>query len=112
MVMEVGRVCAKIAGRDAQNKCVIVDIVDNNYVLIDGQVRRKRCNVRHLEPLQQIIDLKKGASHEEVIAVFKKLGIEVTDSKAKEAKERPRKQRKVKEQVAEKEAEQKSDSSK
>jgi large subunit ribosomal protein L14e len=93
MIMEIGRVCTKIAGRDAKNKCVIVDVIDDNYVLIDGQVRRKRCNIKHLEPLAQSIDLKKGASHQDVVNAFKKMGLRVLDSKPKEPKEKPIKQR-------------------
>lgn len=38
--MEIGRVCIKIAGRDAGMKCVVVEQLDNNFVLIDGQTRR------------------------------------------------------------------------
>ena len=55
----------KIAGRDARGKCVVVDVLDTNYVLIDGQVRRRKCNVDHLEPLGEKIELKKNAGHEE-----------------------------------------------
>ncbi|MEM3979819.1 MAG: KOW motif-containing protein, partial [Ignisphaera sp.] len=46
--IEVGRICVKIAGREAGRKCVIVDIIDDNYVLIMGPksmngVKRRRC---------------------------------------------------------------------
>lgn len=97
-MMDVGRLCIKIAGRDAGKKCVIVDVIDKNYVLIDGDVRRKKCNVSHLEPLNEKIDLKKKAPHEEVIKEFRKLGIEVREKKPKQKTERPEKLRQKKEE--------------
>ena len=92
-MIEIGRLCVKIAGREAGRKCVVVDIVDKNYVLIDGQLRRKKCNISHLEPLDKKIELKKNASHSDVISEFKKLNIEIKETKKKEKTERPRKQR-------------------
>jgi len=35
-VYDIGRVCVKTMGREAGNYCVIVDIIDKNYVIIDG----------------------------------------------------------------------------
>ncbi len=98
---DIGRLCVKVAGRDANKKCVIVDVKDAHTVLIDGETRRRNCNVVHLEPLAETLELKKGASHAEVAAAFKKLGIELTATKAKKAAARPRRVRKAKEQPAE-----------
>ena len=95
-MIEVGRICMKIAGRDGGRECVIVDILDDNYVLIDGNVRRRKCNIFHLESTPNKIDIKKGASHEEVKKEFSKLKINVWETKPKERKERPRKIRKKK----------------
>ena len=92
-MIEIGRLCVKIAGRDAGNKCIIVDIIDDNFVLIDGNVRRKKCNVKHLELLKDVLKLKKGASHEDVAAEFKKKKLDVWKTKPKEKKEKPKKQR-------------------
>ena len=75
-MLDVGRVCMKIAGRDAKQIGVIVEVLDKTYVLVDGQVRRKKCNMSHLEPLSKVVDIDKGASHEEVVAALKKIGIE------------------------------------
>jgi large subunit ribosomal protein L14e len=67
MVMEVGRVCVKLAGHDAGKRCVIVDVLDSNYVVVSGAgVKRKRCNIAHLEPTDKKLDIPKGASDEEV----------------------------------------------
>ncbi|MCX8147003.1 MAG: 50S ribosomal protein L14e [Candidatus Woesearchaeota archaeon] len=95
-MFEIGRLCVKTAGRDAGAKCVIVDIINNNYVLIDGQSRRRKCNISHLEPLNKKLDIKKGCSHEEIIKEFKKLGIEIKEKRPKKKQEKPIKQKKIK----------------
>lgn len=77
MAIEIGRLCVKLAGRDAGRECLIVDIIDDNFVLIDGNTRRKKCNVDHLEILPQKADIKKGASHEEVVEALKHIGVKV-----------------------------------
>ncbi len=60
-------------GREAGYYCVIVDIIDKNYLLIDGlKVRRRRVNYNHIEPIADVLDIKKGASHEQVVAAIKK----------------------------------------
>ena len=102
-LIEIGRLCVKTAGRDSRRKCIVVDIVDDNFVLIDGDVRRKRCNIEHLEPLDKVIKIRKGASHDIVASEFKKLKLPVWSTKAKEKKEKPRKARKKKEKKPEEE---------
>ena len=69
--IEVGRICVKLNGREAGQKCVIVDVIDKNFVLITGPkkvtgVRRRRTNVKHLEPTADTVEIKKGASDEDV----------------------------------------------
>ena len=76
MVMEVGRVCVKLAGREAGEKCVIVDVIDRTHVLVSGQnVKRRRCNIRHLEPLPNKLEVPKGASDEEVKRALESAGL-------------------------------------
>lgn len=89
-MMEVGRLCVKIAGRDTGKRCVIVDVLDDRFVTIDGETRRRKCNVKHLEPRADVLKLKKGASHADVVGEFKKLGIEVKEKKPRQAKPKPR----------------------
>ncbi|MFH1316110.1 MAG: 50S ribosomal protein L14e [Candidatus Woesearchaeota archaeon] len=102
-MIEVGRLCMKTAGRDAGKKCVIVEVLEGNFVLIDGQTRRRKCNILHLEPLKDSIKIKKGISHSDIASEFKKLGLEIKETKQKEKKERPLKQRKGKKtQIADK----------
>jgi len=69
--IEVGRVCVKLNGRETGLKCVIVDVIDKNFVLVTGPqkvsgVRRRRTNVKHLEPTEDTLEVKKGASDEDV----------------------------------------------
>ncbi|MBS7620930.1 50S ribosomal protein L14e [Candidatus Bathyarchaeota archaeon] len=78
--VEVGRICVKVCGREAGKKCVIVDIIDKSFVLVTGPksvtgVKRRRANINHLEPLAEKIDIKRGASDEEVIEALKKKGL-------------------------------------
>ncbi len=71
MVMEIGRVCVRIAGHEAGKKCVIVDVIDRTYVLVAGpEIKRKRCNIAHLEPLPQKLDIAKDASDEDIKRAF------------------------------------------
>ena len=81
-VYDIGRLCVKTMGREAGHYCVIVDVVDKNYLLIDGlKVKRRRVNYRHIEPLAEMIEIKKGAKHEDVEAAIKKAKL---DKKLKE----------------------------
>lgn len=100
-MFEIGRICIKTAGRDAKCKCVIVDVLEKNFVLVDGQTRRKKCNIKHLEPTKELIKIKKKALHTDVVKEFKKLGIEIKERKARKAAPRPRKIRKKKEKPKE-----------
>ena len=93
MIFTVGRLCVKLAGRDAGQTGVIVEVIDQNYVLIDGATRRKKVNVRHLEPLSDTIDLKEKASHVDVVKAFEKLGLAVLIAKKKEVAAKPKKQK-------------------
>ena len=75
--IEVGRICIKTRGREAGKKCVIVDLIDKNFVLITGPksltgVRRRRVNIRHLSPTEEKISISRGASDEEVLQALRK----------------------------------------
>ncbi len=77
--IEVGRICVKILGREAGKKCVIVDVVDKNFVLITGPktasgIKRRRANINHLEPTSETIEIKRGATDEEVTEALKTAG--------------------------------------
>jgi len=79
-VIDVGRVVVKLLGREAGRKAVVVDIVDENYVYITGPkqltgVKRRRVNVRHVEPTDKKVEIKKGASDEEVLKAIEAAGL-------------------------------------
>lgn len=74
--IEIGRICVKTRGREAGRKCVIIDLIDDKFALITGPkslngVKRRRSNIKHLEPTELKIDIKAGASDEEVIEKLK-----------------------------------------
>ena len=95
-MIEIGRVCVKLAGRDAGKKCVIIDVLDHRFVLIDGETRRRKCNIMHLEPLSEVLKVSKNAPHHEVA---KALGIEAKVSKSRPATQKPKAKRKTSEQL-------------
>ncbi len=70
-VIEVGRIVVKTRGREAGKKAVIVDIVDQNFVVITGPksvtgVKRRKVNINHVEPTDKKIDIPKGADDKTV----------------------------------------------
>lgn len=77
--IEVGRICLKLNGREAGRKCVIVAVIDKNFVLITGPknltgVKRRRVNINHIEPLEDKISVKRGVSDEEIMEALKTAG--------------------------------------
>lgn len=79
--IEIGRICVKLRGREAGRKCVIVDIVDENFVLVTGPkslsgVKRRKVNVNHIEPTDKKIDIRNGATDEEVLQALRNSGLE------------------------------------
>jgi large subunit ribosomal protein L14e len=75
--IEIGRICVKTSGREMGKKCVIVDVVDESFVVITGPksltgVRRRRSNLSHIQATEEMLELKKGATDEEVVKVAEK----------------------------------------
>ena len=88
--MEIGRLVVKLAGREAGKKCVVVDLVDQNFALVAGpEVKRRKCNVRHLQLLGKKLDIKKGASDQDLEKV---MGLKFKERKP--AKELPKQESK------------------
>jgi len=78
--LEVGRVCMKIAGREAGRYACVLKKLDNTFVLITGPkiltgVKRRRCNVDHLEPTPYSLRIKEEASDAEVIKAYEEAGL-------------------------------------
>ena len=77
--IEVGRICVKQTGRETGRKCVIIDVMDKSFVLITGPkkvtgVKRRRVNINHLQPLDDKIDVTRGAADEEVTSILESAG--------------------------------------
>jgi len=77
--IEVGRICVKQVGRENGRKCVVIDVMDKSFVLVTGPkkvtgVKRRRVNINHIMPLQDKIEVKRGASDEEVAQVLDAAG--------------------------------------
>jgi large subunit ribosomal protein L14e len=77
--IEVGRICVKQAGRENGKKCVIIDVMDKSFVLVTGPkkvtgVKRRRVNINHVMPLTEKVELKRGASDDEVAQVLEAAG--------------------------------------
>jgi large subunit ribosomal protein L14e len=73
-LLEEGRVCVKKAGRDAGSKVVVTKIVDDRFVNIVAAHRPKerKCNVSHLEFLNEKVDPKDKAQVNKVLGVSEK----------------------------------------
>lgn len=81
MAIEIGRVCTKLLGREADKKCVVVEIVNKNFVVVSGPkeltgVKRRRCNIKHLEPWDLKIDIEKGANDDTLKQAIEKAKLE------------------------------------
>ena len=69
--IDVGRVCMKTQGREKGNKCVIIDVIDRNFVVVTGpEVKRRRVNMDHLMPLDISVDIQRNATDEEVYGIL------------------------------------------
>ena len=77
--IEVGRVCVKVAGRESGRKCVIIDVMDKSFVLVTGPkkvtgVKRRRVNINHVAPTEDVVHVKRGASDDEVTQMLEAAG--------------------------------------
>ncbi len=77
---ETGRVCVKTMGREAGSLCVIVEKKDESYVVVTGPkhlsgVKRRSCNIRHLEPLETILTIAADADDESIEKTIEEAGL-------------------------------------
>jgi len=77
--IEVGRVCVKMAGRESGKKCIIVDVMDKSFVMVTGPkkvtgVKRRRVNINHVAPTDYTVQIKRGASDDEVTQMLEAAG--------------------------------------
>ena len=79
-VIEVGRVCMKIAGREAGKFCVVVETPKDGFVTVTGpktitRIKRRKCNVTHIEPTGEIFNISEGADDSAVEKAWKESGL-------------------------------------
>ncbi len=117
--LNVGQVCMKTAGREAGKYCVIIKKIDDNFVFVTGPreltgVKRRRCNIDHLEPVSHFLKIKEDASDKEVIKAYetagalKKLGLKKPSPETVKERAVTKKAEKAKKQIKKKEKSKKS----
>ncbi len=103
-MIEVGRVCMKTAGREMGRYCVVLKKVSDSFVMVTGPrlltgVKRRKCNIEHLQPTSYMLEVKDEAPDEDVLASFDKAGLitklelkrpSAADMKSEKAKEKPK----------------------
>jgi len=80
MMLELGRIVLKIAGREAGKYAVIVEGVKDNFVLITGPksitgIKRRRCNIDHIEPTEHKFDIDAKADDVYIESLWKSSGL-------------------------------------
>jgi len=70
----------KIAGRETGQYCVVLKKENDAFVLVTGPkiltgVKKRRCNVEHLEALPHILEINENSSDEEIISAYQKAGL-------------------------------------
>ncbi len=78
--LTVGRVAMKIAGREAGKYCVVLTNPKDNFVQVTGPkvltgVKRRRCNVDHLEPSEHMVKIEAEAADKVVLDTLEKEGL-------------------------------------
>jgi large subunit ribosomal protein L14e len=78
--LEIGRVCMKIAGREAGEYCVVLKSPEKSFVLVTGPkvltgIKRRKSNIAHLEPTQHRIEISEDATDDQVAAALQKSGL-------------------------------------
>ena len=84
-MFEIGRICVKTAGREAGRFCTVVGREkekdkQTEFVIVTGpksitRVKRRKCNIHHLEPTPFKIDIKENATDEEVTSAYEKFEV-------------------------------------
>ena len=96
-MFELGRICVKTQGRDATKICCIIDKIDENTVFIDGDTRRRKVNIAHLEPLDKVLKIKKNEETKNILSELEKAGFKVSKNPNKKpTKEKKEQVKKVK----------------
>ena len=79
-MIEPGRIVLKIAGRESGKYAVIVENTSDNFVLITGPktitgVKRRKCNIDHIEPTENKLDIDSKADDATIENLWKSSGL-------------------------------------
>ncbi len=79
-MLELGRIVLKIAGREAGKYAVIIDNIDDNFVLITGPktitgVKRRKCNIDHIEPTEHKFNINPKADDTSIENLWRSSGL-------------------------------------
>jgi large subunit ribosomal protein L14e len=79
MLIEKGRVCLKIAGREAGKYCIVLEQPRDGFVTIAGPkavtgVKRRKCSIFHIEPTEHMLETG-GATDSELESGWKSSGL-------------------------------------
>lgn len=84
-VLEVGRVCLKICGREAGRYATVIKPAgkskeEKSFVFVTGPrlltgVKRRRANIDHLKATEYKLEISDNATDEQVIAAYEKAGL-------------------------------------
>ena len=74
-MIDVGSICIKRVGREKGKYAVVAKKIDKNFVLVTGPkdltgVKRRRCNILHLEETGYKLDIQSDANDEEVFKAW------------------------------------------
>lgn len=80
-LFEIGMVCVVTRGRRTGKKVVIVDIIDDTYVLVTGpkalnDIKRRRMNIKHLMPLNLTLEIEREAEDDAVLEAIREREVE------------------------------------
>ena len=65
--LNIGSLCIKTAGRKAGEKVIVIEIDKEKHIatIIGKNIKKKKCNLRHLMPLNKTRTVNKNISQKE-----------------------------------------------
>ena len=85
-IFEEGRVCVKLVGRDSGEKVVVTRMINKNTVEVLGSRGKREVSLKHINPLEQTIDIKNEESALAQLGVKKTTPKPAKTQKAAESK--------------------------
>ena len=75
--VNIGDICIKTFGKETGKKCIVIEIMDKNFVLITGPkeitgVKRRRSSVKHILSTGEKVKINANLSDKELIDVLNK----------------------------------------